>query len=149
MHLSIPLISGPTMWWSGISASPIMVTSTSFFRANTTGVTIENIRTSSTTGNFLNFLVLVTGNSTNLTLRNLWCSDLEPNGRAINFSGGTHTGVVMDNIHLSRRIISGRWKASSSGMQTLTDGRSPIPISAALQMASCSIMAVWLKQPTI
>lgn len=70
-------------------------------RANTTGVTIENIRTSSTTGNFLNFLVLVTGNSTNLTLRNLWCSDLEPNGRAINFSGGTHTGVVMDNIHLS------------------------------------------------
>lgn len=74
-------------------------------RANTTGVLIENIHTSSNTGNFLNNLVYVTGNSTNLTLRNIWSTDIEPaggatNGRAINFTG-TQTGLLMDNIHLS------------------------------------------------
>ncbi|WP_164735203.1 right-handed parallel beta-helix repeat-containing protein [Pseudoflavitalea rhizosphaerae] len=77
-----------------------------FVRANTTGVLIENIRTSSSTGNLLNALVNVAGSSTNLTIRNIWSSDVEPvsgsyNGRAFNFSGGTHTNLVMDNIHLT------------------------------------------------
>lgn len=75
-------------------------------RNNVTGTLIENIFTSSTTGNYLNSLVYVDGSSTNLTLRNLTCTDIEPAastyyGRAINFWGGVQTGVVMDNIHLS------------------------------------------------
>lgn len=75
-------------------------------RANTNGVLIENIRTSSNTGNYLNALVYVEGSSNGLTLRNIWCSDVEPagnvyNGRAIYFSGGMHTALTMDNIHLS------------------------------------------------
>lgn len=75
-------------------------------RANTTGVLIENMNTSSNNGNWLNALVYVEGNSTGLTLRNMRCNDIEPaggafNGRAINFAGGMHTNLVMDNIHLS------------------------------------------------
>ena len=75
-------------------------------RANTNGVLIENIQASSSTGNFLNNFVYVAGNSTGLTIRNIWCSDVEPaggasNGRAIHFAGGMQTGLVMDNIHLT------------------------------------------------
>lgn len=75
-------------------------------RSNTNGVVIENISTSSNTGNYLNSLVYVEGNSTGLTLRNIWSSDIEPagtvyNGRAIYFAAGMQTGLVMDNIHLS------------------------------------------------
>jgi gliding motility-associated-like protein len=71
--------------------------------ANTTGVTIENIVAYSTVGNFLNNLVYVTGASTNLTIRNITSTDVEPcsgasNGRAFNFTGGVQTNLVMDNI---------------------------------------------------
>ncbi|WP_315822453.1 hypothetical protein [Paraflavitalea speifideaquila] len=49
-------------------------------RGNTTGVVVENITTSSTTGNYLNSLVYVEGGSTGLTLRNLRSTDVEPCG---------------------------------------------------------------------
>ena len=42
---------------------------------NTTGVTIENILTYSTVGNFLNSVLIVQGSSTNLTVRNITSSD--------------------------------------------------------------------------
>ncbi|HEY1167145.1 MAG TPA: right-handed parallel beta-helix repeat-containing protein, partial [Chitinophaga sp.] len=73
---------------------------------NTTGVTIENIVTYSTVGNFLNAVLIVQGASTNLTIRNVTSSDVEPNnnsyiGRAFHFQGGTQTNLVMDNIQLT------------------------------------------------
>lgn len=77
-------------------------------RNNTTGVVVENISTSSNTGNYLNSLVYVEGNSSNLTLRKLWSTDLEPCingapsiGRGIYFTGGTQTNLVMDSIFLT------------------------------------------------
>ncbi len=77
-------------------------------RTNTTGVLIENINTYSNSGNYLNALVYVEGNSTNLTIRNLWSTDIEPCngsnpyiGKGIYFIGGTQTNLVMDNINLS------------------------------------------------
>ncbi|MBO9633651.1 MAG: right-handed parallel beta-helix repeat-containing protein, partial [Chitinophagaceae bacterium] len=76
-------------------------------RNNSNNVLIENIRTSSNTGNFLNTMLYGEGNATGLTLRNIWCTDIEPqgpntyNGRALFFTGGTQTGLVMENVHLS------------------------------------------------
>lgn len=75
-------------------------------RTNTTGVVVENITTSSNTGNYLNSLIYVEGNSTNLTLRKLWSTDVQPcggpyYGRAIYFTGGTQTNLVMDSIFLN------------------------------------------------
>src|ERR1044072_2332605 len=73
---------------------------------NTTGVTIENILTYSTVGNFLNSVLIVQGSSTNLTVRNITSSDVEPAGnsyvgRAYHFQGGTQTNLVMDNFQLT------------------------------------------------
>ncbi|HEY8918032.1 MAG TPA: hypothetical protein VIM87_16415, partial [Chitinophaga sp.] len=75
--------------------------------ANTKGVTIENIRTYSTVGNFLNALLRVSGASTDLTIRNVTSSDVEPSGgaahigKAFYFTGGMQTNLVMDNIQLT------------------------------------------------
>ncbi|HEY8960191.1 right-handed parallel beta-helix repeat-containing protein, partial [Chitinophaga sp.] len=73
---------------------------------NRTGITIENIRSFSTVGNFLNAFMRVQGASTGLTVRNISSTDVEPaggvyNGRAFYFTGGTQTNLVMDNIQLS------------------------------------------------
>ncbi len=77
-------------------------------RTNTTGVLVENITTSSNTGNLLNSIIYVEGNSTNLTLRNIRSTDVEPCGssapyvgRAIYITGGTQTNLVMDRINMS------------------------------------------------
>lgn len=72
---------------------------------NTTGVTVENIRSFSTVGNFLNAFMRVQGASTGLTVRNIYSTDVEPaggvyNGRAFYFTGGMQTNLVMDNIQL-------------------------------------------------
>lgn len=72
-------------------------------RANTTGVTVEGISTSSTTGNYLNAGVYVEGASTNLTLRKITITDIQScggsyYGRAFLFLGGTQTNLVMDSI---------------------------------------------------
>jgi hypothetical protein len=73
---------------------------------NTTGVTVENIRSFSTVGNFLNSVMRVQGASTGLTVRNITSTDVEPAayahiGRAFYFTNGTQTNLVMDNIQLS------------------------------------------------
>ncbi|HTF28048.1 MAG TPA: hypothetical protein VK625_04340, partial [Flavitalea sp.] len=73
---------------------------------NTTGVSIENIVTSSNTGNFLNTGIYVAGTSTNLTLRKITITDIEPcggltNGRAFYFVGGMQTNLVMDSITIN------------------------------------------------
>lgn len=73
---------------------------------NTTGVTIDNIRSFSTVGNFLNAFMRVQGASTGLTIRNIYSTDVEPAGnahigRAFYFTGGTQTNLAMDNIQLS------------------------------------------------
>ncbi|AXY72538.1 hypothetical protein D3H65_00440 [Paraflavitalea soli] len=75
-------------------------------RANTTGVVVEGISSSSTTGNLLNTLVYVDGASTNLTLRNLRSTDLQGcggtyYGRGILFIGGMQTNLVIDSINLN------------------------------------------------
>ena len=78
-------------------------------RTNTTGVVIENITTSSNTGNYLNALVFVDGNSTNLTLRNIRSTDVEPCltsgapyiGRALYFTGGLQTNLIIDSVTLT------------------------------------------------
>lgn len=77
---------------------------------NTTGITIEDIRTFSTVGSYLNGFLAVNGNSTNLTVRDITCSDVEACqggeawpyriGRAFIFFGGQHNNLVMDNIRL-------------------------------------------------
>ncbi|GAA0540526.1 hypothetical protein GCM10009415_22980 [Chitinophaga japonensis] len=75
--------------------------------ANTTGITIENIHAYSTVGNFLNAFMRVRGATTNLTVRNIYSTDVEPSGpsphigRAFYFQAGMHTNLVMDNIQLS------------------------------------------------
>ena len=74
---------------------------------NRTGITIENIRSFSTVGNFLNSFMRVQGATTDLTVRNIYSTDVEPSGpapsigRAFYFAGGMHTNLVMDNIQLS------------------------------------------------
>ncbi|HWV65104.1 right-handed parallel beta-helix repeat-containing protein, partial [Chitinophaga sp.] len=75
---------------------------------NRTGITIENIRSFSTVGNFLNSFMRVQGASTGLTVRNIYSTDVEPTnsaaphiGRAFYFTGGMQTNLVMDNIQLS------------------------------------------------
>ena len=73
--------------------------------ANTTGVTIENIVTYSTTGDFLNNFLYVTGASTNLTIRNITSNDIQgcggaTYGRAFYFAGGMQTNLIMDNINI-------------------------------------------------
>ncbi len=73
---------------------------------NTTGITIDNIRSFSTVGNYLNAFMRVQGASTDLTIRNIVSTDMEPAGgvyygRAFYFTGGTQTNLVMDNIRLS------------------------------------------------
>ncbi len=75
---------------------------------NTTGVTIQNITAYSNTGNFLNAFLYVAGASTNLTVRNITSTDVEPCngsgpivGRAFYFTGGVQTNLVIDSIHLS------------------------------------------------
>ncbi|WP_325531242.1 right-handed parallel beta-helix repeat-containing protein, partial [Chitinophaga sp.] len=75
---------------------------------NRTGITVENIRSFSTVGNFLNSFMRVQGATTDLTVRNIYSTDVEPVstasphiGRAFYFTGGTQTNLVMDNIQLS------------------------------------------------
>ena len=80
-----------------------------WIRPNTTGVTVENISSSSNNGNFLNALVYVAGASTNLTLRNLVSTDVEQClgsgspyiGRAFYFANGMQANLVMDGIRIS------------------------------------------------
>ncbi|MFC7525540.1 Calx-beta domain-containing protein, partial [Parapedobacter sp. GCM10030251] len=75
--------------------------------AGTKGVTIENIRAYSTVGNFLNAFMRVRGASTDLTVRNIHSTDVEPAGpspyigRAFYFMDGIQTNLVMENIRLS------------------------------------------------
>jgi len=78
--------------------------------ANRTGITIENINTYSTVGNYLNSVARIRGASTNLTFRNITSTDVEPCsssttnlhiGHAFYFTGGVQTNLVMDNIQLS------------------------------------------------
>ncbi|MFC3197081.1 Calx-beta domain-containing protein, partial [Parapedobacter deserti] len=74
---------------------------------NRTGITIDNIRSFSTVGNFLNAFMRVQGASTDLTVRNIYSTDVEPAGpspyigRAFYFTGGMQTNLVMENIQLS------------------------------------------------
>jgi gliding motility-associated-like protein len=74
---------------------------------NRTGITIDNIRSFSTVGNFLNAFMRVQGASTNLTVKNIYSTDVEPTGgpvyggRAFYFTGGIQTNLLMDNIQLS------------------------------------------------
>jgi len=74
-------------------------------RTNTTGVLIENISSSSNTGNLLNSMVYVEGNSTDLTIRKIYSTDVELCGgpyfgRAINITGGLQTNLTLDSIFL-------------------------------------------------
>lgn len=74
--------------------------------ANTTGVVIEGVSASSTTGNYLNALIFVEGASTNLTLRNIRSSDLQTCGstyfgRGILIVGGLQTNLTIDSIYLT------------------------------------------------
>ncbi|MGF6849825.1 hypothetical protein QFZ51_005060 [Chitinophaga sp. W3I9] len=74
---------------------------------NRTGITIDNIRSFSTVGNFLNAFMRVQGASTDLTVKNIYSTDVEPAGaapfigRAFYFTNGMQTNLVMDNIQLS------------------------------------------------
>ncbi|WP_185096823.1 Calx-beta domain-containing protein [Chitinophaga barathri] len=74
---------------------------------NRTGITIENIRSFSTVGNFLNSFMRMRGATTDLTIKNIYSTDVEPTGpsphigRAFYFEAGMHTNLVMDNIQLS------------------------------------------------
>ncbi len=74
--------------------------------ANTTGVLVDGISASSTTGNWLNTLIYVEGASTNLTLRNIRSSDLQPCGssyfgRGILIIGGLQTNLTIDSVYLT------------------------------------------------
>lgn len=75
--------------------------------ANTTGVVIDGISASSTTGNWLNALIYVEGASTNLTLRNIRSTDLQPCGNSTYFGrgilivGGLQTNLIIDSVTLN------------------------------------------------
>jgi hypothetical protein len=104
-----PIINPFDIYGSNVTVRNFRITNNGdinvIVRTNTTGVWIENISTSSNTGNLLNSVIYVEGNSTNLTIRKIYSTDVEPCGgpyfgRAINITGGTHTNMVMDSIFL-------------------------------------------------